>query len=98
MDIKDAYIQVRDYCSDLSERIDMYEVWKERHPDHNTTLYYREEAAFYEGEKTSDFESTFNPDDPQPNTADLLSAKMFAAIMTLVVDCHERMTHVPKEG
>lgn len=80
-DIKASTERIRLYVDDLGARLKAKDEWNQRHPDHESEQYALDEDTYFRyqsiGHTKSSFESTYDPNDPSPNTSDLLSAQRF---------------------
>ena len=80
-DINASTARIKAYVDDLGERLHAREQWNERHPDHESEQYALDEDTYFRyqsiGHTKSSFESSYDPNDPAPNTSDLLSAQRF---------------------
>jgi hypothetical protein len=80
-DLNDSVNRLTEYVNDLTARLKAKAEWIERHPDHESEQF-EIDADLHDryqsiGHRKSSFESTFNPDDPLPNTSDTLTAQRF---------------------
>jgi len=77
-DINASTERITAYVNDLGARLQARREWIERHPDHESEQF-EIDADLHDqfGHQPTAYESTFNPDDPLPNTSDLLSAQRF---------------------
>jgi len=85
-----AYHDLRTYADDLLNRIAMRRAWVERHPDHATEEYNADFLSWQMGgEYWKSGISTFDPNDPEPRTADLLTAERFTDLMLVALAAYE---------
>lgn len=96
MNIEEAYEIVGKYVPDLSARFVAQEKWIVRHPDYKTFAYL-DDSENYEQNGILSFDSTFDPFDPMPSTSDMLTAKMFLAVMTLALHAYEGISDGQKK-
>ena len=90
-----AYEKIRTYRLDLGARLQHRDEWKQRHPDGYSAWYDADRIA-YERDVTDDApwepsgNSTFDPNDPEPNTSDRVSAEMWQALCVLAVAAYQK--------
>jgi hypothetical protein len=96
MDIQEAHDIVGKYAPDLNSRFVAQAEWVERHPDY-MTFAYRDDERNYEENQILSFESTFDPNDPMPSVSDMLTAKMFLALMMLALHAYEGLSDVQQK-
>jgi hypothetical protein len=96
MDIQEAHNIVGAYAPDLNSRFIAQAKWIERHPDYKTFAYLDDERNYEENSILS-FESSFDPFDPMPSVSDMLTAKMFLAIMMLALHAYEGLSDVQQK-
>lgn len=85
-DINASTARIKAYVDDLGARLHAREQWNERHPDHESEQYEIDSDLYYRfGPQPFAFKSTFDPDDPAPNTSDLLSAQRFFDVAIIAV-------------
>lgn len=88
---KEAYKQVKEYSDDLSERIRLLKEWNERHSDSDSPQFKQDwKDWYYDQEGKHDFKSSFDPNDPSPDTADVLTAETFNNIMLIALAAYEK--------
>lgn len=86
-----AYVKVKDYCDDLSERIRLKQEWQLRHPDRNSEQFEQDWQNWCDDEEGEhDFKSSFDPNDPCPDTADVFTAEMLSSIMLVALTAFEK--------
>jgi hypothetical protein len=77
------------YCNDLAERVAQRDEWRLRHPDWDTQEFRREHLKWSRADDeeatTMKFLSSFNPNDLEPNTSDILTTDIFLALMEAVL-------------
>lgn len=89
-----AYVRVMEYCDDLSERIKLKQEWQLRHPDRNSKQFQQDWENWYDNQEGEhDFKSSFDSNDPSPNTADVFTAEMLASIMLVALAAYEKAIH-----
>jgi hypothetical protein len=96
MDIYEAHKIMGEYVPDLNSRLVAQEEWITRHPDYRTFAYMDDERNYEENGILS-FESTFNPADPMPSVSDMLTAKIFLAVMMLALHAYEGLSNVQEK-
>jgi hypothetical protein len=76
--LNDSVNRLTEYVNDLTARLKAKAEWIERHPDHESEQF-EIDADLHDrfGHQPTAYESTFNPDDPLPNTSDTLTAQRF---------------------
>jgi hypothetical protein len=95
-DIKASAERMRVYVADLGARLQARQEWTARHPDHNSPQFTADEDTYFKyqaiGHTKSTFESTFDPNDPTPNTSDLLSAQIFFDVAYIAITALDKAT------
>jgi len=80
-DINASTERIKAYVNDLGARLQARQEWNERHTDHESEQYALDEETYFRyqsiGHTKTSFESSYDPNDPAPNTSDLLSAQRF---------------------
>ena len=93
-----AHQHLRIYCSDLAKRVALRDEWRLRHPDWHTQLFRREYLRWSQADDDEaammTFESSFDPTDPEPDTADVLTVDTFLALMQVALQADERSAFV----
>jgi hypothetical protein len=93
-----AHQHLRIYCTDLSKRVALRDQWRLRHPDWDTQLFRREHLYWLRADDDDaaimKFESSFDPTDLEPNTADVLTVDTFLALMQVALQADERSAFV----
>ncbi len=87
--VTDHYIRLRSYCDDLTSRVLARDEWRKRHPDWDTDLFNSEHWAWRE-KGMKKFETSFDPDDWEPQTSDILTVDNFLAIITVALAAYEQ--------
>jgi hypothetical protein len=77
------------YRRDLAGRVEARDAWRERHPDHDTTAYRAAELR-YEQTLIVSADTTFRPDDPEPETRDVLSVDTFLRVLNVALAAYEK--------
>ena len=85
----DHYTRLRKYCDDLTFRVLARDEWRKRHPDWDTQLFRSEYWAWLE-KGMKKFDSSFDPDDLEPQTSDVLTAENFLALITVALTAYEQ--------
>lgn len=88
-----AYLNIKEYCDDLTERLRLVEEWKLRHPDWDTQLFRRDESDWYKALDLYEgltFKSSFDPNDLRPHTSDLLTAERWNDLMRVALAAFEK--------
>jgi hypothetical protein len=95
-DITESTERIRRYVADLGTRLQARQEWNERHADHESPQYETDEETYFRyqaiGHTKSTFESTFDPNDPAPNTSDLLSAQRFFDVAYIAITALDKAT------
>jgi len=90
----DSYRDIRAYLDDLNARMNAQQWWLARHPDTDTDEYEADYDRYLDNPSSwTAGVSTFDPTDPMPNTADVLSVQRFIDLMTVAVTAYERSTN-----
>ena len=76
--------RLTDYAQSLNHRLRLKQEWILRHPDYQSGAYILDCINHDKGEPISGT-TTFNADDPQPNTSDVITAERFADILNLLL-------------
>jgi hypothetical protein len=88
-----AYLNIKKYCDDLTERLRLVEEWKLRHPDWDTQPFRRDESDWYKALDLYEgltFKSSFDPNDLRPHTSDLLTAERWNDLMRVALAAFEK--------
>ena len=93
-----AYLNIKEYCDDLTERLRLVEEWKLRHPDWNTQPFLRDESNWIRADDDAQltFETSFDPNDLRPHTADLLTAERWNDLMQVALSAFEAAGEVER--
>lgn len=87
-----AYEILRDYVDDLGARMSQKVEWTKRHPDHTTKQYQLDENSYWlaeDGLTPRSFASSFDPNDPMPQTSDIITHERFFALMNIALEAYE---------
>lgn len=76
--------RLTDYVQGLNHRLRLKQEWQLRHPDHKSSAFILDSMSHDKGELISGT-TTFNPDDPEPATNDVITAERFADIINLLL-------------
>ena len=76
--LNDSVNRLAEYVNGLTARLNARAEWVERHADHESEQF-AIEADLHDrfGHQPTAYESTFNPDDTEPQTSDVLTAQRF---------------------
>jgi hypothetical protein len=95
-DVTGSAERIRKYVADLGARLQARQDWTDRHPDHKSPQFEADEDTYFKyqaiGHTKSTFESTFDPNDPTPNTSDLLSAQIFFDVAYIAITALDKAT------
>lgn len=93
-----AYLNIKEYCDDLTERLRLVEEWKLRHPDWDTQPFLRDESNWIRADDDAEltFETSFDPNDLRPNTSDLLTSERWNDLMLVALSAFEAAGEVER--
>jgi hypothetical protein len=95
-DITGSTERIRQYVADLGARLQARQEWTDRHPDHESPQFTADEDTYFRyqsiGHTKSSFESSYDPNDPTPNTSDLLSAQRFFDVAYIAITALDKAT------
>ena len=94
-----AYEKLRAYRLDLGARLQHRDEWKQRHPDWASARFEADRIAHdYRVSENATWEpsgeSTFDPNDREPNTSDRVSAEMWQALCVLAVAAYQKANNL----
>ena len=96
---KESFDRLKSYSDDLSERLRLRDEWKLRHPDHDSKQYRQDQRTWCDDnetegnpEKEYNFQSTFDPNDYEPDVYDTISAQRFNDLMLVALKAYEKAT------
>jgi len=91
MNDAEAYDYIRAYLDDITARMIAQRAWNTRHPDALDAEFAADEDAYYDDPSTwAAGRSTFDPNDPIPNTADVLTVERFISLVVVAVTAYEK--------
>lgn len=100
-DVNASAERMRGYVADLGARLQARQEWTERHPDHKSPQFTADEDTYFKfqaiGHTAPPATSTFDPNDPTPNTSDLLSAQIFFDVAYIAITALDKATGVHNE-
>ena len=93
-----AYLNIKTYCDDLTERLRLVEEWKVRHPDWDTQPFRRDESNWIRADDDAEltFETSFDPNDLRPQTSDLLTSERWNDLMLVALSAFEAAGEVER--
>lgn len=86
-----AYMDLKQYLLDFDARIQLRKQWQTRHPDADAIHYCFDAFDYHKDPEawTPSGKSTFDPNDPVVETADVFTSDRLVDILTVIVDLFE---------